>query len=84
MKLRTGRSTYKLPPHYQILHVCIHAKDEPLRLHLYQASLEPRRTRKPGRPTAFALIGHDKIEFRPTPDKPYSAEILFSGPLQTC
>jgi hypothetical protein len=90
MKLRTGRSTYPLPKHSQILLVLIEGNqkhNQGIDFALRPISLsdmdEVSKQKIRAIPTVFTII-HGRIEFWPVPSKPYKVRVRYVPPIMEC
>ena len=88
MKLRTGRSTYPLPKHSQILWVVIEGNQKHnqgvdfVLIGIDNRELPVPKKLRPirGRPTGY-FVFDGKIKFWPVPDKPYKARVRYVPPI---
>ena len=91
MKLRTGRSVYKLPEHSQVLLVIIegnqkHNQDVDyvlIQIDKRELPIGKKLRHVRGIPTGY-FVFTNKIEFWPVPDKPYKARVRYVPPITEC
>ena len=83
MKLRTGRSVYKIPEHSQVLLAVIEGNQKHyvlIQINRRELPLPKNLRRIRGRPTGYFAFD-DKIKFWPVPDKPYKARVRYVPPV---
>lgn len=85
MKLKKGKAVYTLPEFSQILDVRVEGNQphNQMAAHLLARvdSARLQRDQAPGFPTCYTVF-MDKIEFAPSPDKPYVVKVRYMPPVE--
>lgn len=85
MKLRKGRSHYKIPAHSQVFQVFIEGNqrhNQMAALMLCQTSLEDLPRQDIWGVPRYFTVSPESISFAPAPDKPYVVKVRYAPPIQ--
>lgn len=87
MKLRKGKTKYKLPAYSQVVAAWIEGNQKHNQLHRYVLQIVNlwalERNLEAGRPRVCAIFANT-IEFSPPPDKPYVVTVRYLPPFMEC